>query len=399
MINKIDDIFILIYYKNFPNFIMPSTLSLNISPFYVMEILDKAKEMEEGGEDIIHFEVGEPDFPTSGLVCDEAVDSIRKGYTKYTHSLGIAELRSAISRKYKEEYKLKVSEDRVIVTMGSSPALFLTILSIIDSGDEVIITDPHYACYPQLIKIAGGVPRFLKIYEDEFYQIDVSRLKNLMSEKTKAIIINSPSNPTGAILSAELLSQLAGIGIDIISDEIYHGLVYDDEINSMLEFKDDAFVINGFSKYYSMTGWRLGFCIVPRDFVRPIQKLQQNLFISPCSFVQMAGISAIEKAGFYSREMVDELNKRRLLMLSGLRGLGFDVSVEPKGAFYVFVNVKSLSMNSRDLAFDILEKSLVAVTPGIDFGESGEGYLRFSYATSQEKIKEGVSRLGGYFNG
>ena len=377
---------------------MPSKLSEEISPFYVMEVLERAKELEARGESIVHFEVGEPDFPTPQVICEEAIRALNDGDTKYTHSLGTVELREAISDDYEKTYGVKVSPGRVIITMGSSPALFLSMLSLLDTGDEVIITDPHYACYPQIIRIAGGVPKTVRIYEEEGYQIDVGRLKKAITPRTKAILINSPANPTGAVLRPEVIGEIAALGVLVISDEIYHGLVYGEKASTIFEFTQNAFAVNGFSKLYSMTGWRLGYFIVPEQFVRPVQKLQQNLFISPNPFVQRAGVAAIRKGKEEAFRMVEQFDRRRKAMIEGLRELGFRLDTEPEGAFYVFVNTKEPGRDSRKLAFNMLEKARVAVTPVIDFGEGGEGYLRFSYATSIGDIEEGIKRLGDYIN-
>jgi aspartate/methionine/tyrosine aminotransferase len=376
--------------------IMPSKLSEELAPFYVMDVLERAKEIESQGKSVVHFEIGEPDIPTAVIVCDEAIDAIRKGDTKYTHSLGIWELRYAIAQDYKEKYGVDISPDRVIVTSGSSPALFLSMVSLIEPGDEIIITDPHYSCYPQIIKIAGGIPKRVRIYEEEGFQISVDRIKRAISQRTKAIVINSPSNPTGVVLEPRVMNEISELGVYVISDEIYHGLVYEGDAHTIYEFTDRAFSVNGFSKLYSMTGWRLGYLIAPTDFIRPIQKIQQNLFISPNPFVQRAGVAALKGAKSMAKEMVQIFNQRRMKMIEGLKDLGFEINCEPKGAFYVFVNSRKLGDKSYELAFDILEKSLVAVTPGIDFGYGGEGYLRFSYTTSLENIDEGIRRLGKY---
>jgi (5-formylfuran-3-yl)methyl phosphate transaminase len=379
--------------------VMPSKLSEELDPFYVMDVLERAKEIESQGKSVVHFEIGESDLSTPNIVCNEAIDAIRRGDTKYTQSLGILELRSAIARDYKEKYGVDISPDRVVVTSGSSPALFLSMVSLIDPGDEIIITDPHYSCYPQIIKIAGGVPKCVRIYEEEGFQIDVNRIRKAISERTKAIIINSPSNPTGTVLEPSLMGEISKLGVYVISDEIYLGLVYEGEAHTIYEFTQRAFSVNGFSKLYSMTGWRLGYFIAPHDFIRPIQKLQQNLFISPNPFVQRAGVVALKNAKSEAEEMVQIFNQRRKKMVDGLKDLGFEINCDPKGAFYVFVNTRRLGGKSYDLAFDILEKSHVAVTPGIDFGYGGEGYLRFSYTTSVENIEEGLRRLGEYIKG
>jgi (5-formylfuran-3-yl)methyl phosphate transaminase len=377
---------------------MPSKLSQEISPFYVMDVLERAKEIESSGESVIHFEVGEPDFPTPDVIANEAIKSIKEGDTKYTHSLGIPELRRAISESYNKNYGVNIDPARVVITMGSSPALYLSIISLIEPGEEVVITDPHYACYPQIIKIAGGVPVTFRIFEEEGFQIDIDRLKKVVTPKTKAILINSPANPTGVVLKPEVMKEIAELGVMVISDEIYHGLVYGTEARTIYEVTDRAFAVNGFSKFYSMTGWRLGYLIAPEEFIRPIQKLQQNLFISPNPFVQRAGVQALKKAESDALEMVKLFDERRKIMIEGIKELGFNIESEPKGAFYLFIDANKINPNSHELAFDILEKAKVAVTPGIDFGEGGEGYLRLSYATSTSNIKEGIRRLGEYIN-
>ncbi len=377
---------------------MPSKLSEEISPFYVMDVLERAKEIEAKGESVIHFEVGEPDFPTPDVISEEAIRAIKEGDTKYTHSLGILELREAISENYESKYGVIITPGRVIVTIGSSPALYFAIISLIEPGEEVIITDPHYACYPQIIKIAGGVPKTFRIYEEEDFQIDIGRLKKAISPRTKAILINSPANPTGVVLRPEVMREISELGIFVVSDEIYHGLVYGGEARTVYEFTETAFAVNGFSKFYSMTGWRLGYLIAPQEFIRPIQKLQQNLFISPNPFVQRAGVKALKQAGSEALKMRELFDERRKTMIEGLKGLGFKMRSEPEGAFYVFIDASDLNPNSHELAFDILEKARVAITPGVDFGEGGEGYLRLSYATSIPNIKEGIMRLGEYIH-
>ncbi|MCA9809256.1 MAG: pyridoxal phosphate-dependent aminotransferase [Candidatus Dadabacteria bacterium] len=375
---------------------MQSKLSKDIAPFYVLEVLERAREIEATGAEVIHFEVGETDFGSPAAACEEAIAAINEGDTRYTHSLGIRELRNAIADDYRESYGVDVSPDRIIVTMGSSPALFMSMLALVDPGDEIIITDPHYACYPQLIKIAGGVPKKVRIYEEEGFQPDVSRIEEAITPRTKAILINSPANPTGVVIDPDVLGGIAGLGVPVISDEIYHGLVYSGEARTMLEFTGNAITVNGFSKLYAMTGWRLGYVIVPGPLVRPVQKLQQNLFISPSPISQRAGAAALRKGKGDAESMVKEFGERRKRMIEGLKRLGLTTEVEPTGAFYVFVNVSKLSNDSLALAFDILEKAHVAVTPGADFGEGGEGYLRFSYAAAPEKIDEGLRRLAAY---
>ena len=377
---------------------MISDLVKNIEPFYVMDILERAKQLESEGRDIVHFEVGEPDFNTPQEIRSAAVRWIEEGYTKYTSSLGIDELRQSVAEDYSRTYGVEVGYERVIITIGSSPALLLAMLTVLNPGDEILITDPHYACYPQIINVARGVAKKIPVYESDGYQVDPAEIRKNIGKKTKAILVNSPANPTGAVMDTGVFRELSEMGLFVISDEIYHGLVYGERVNSILEFTDDAIAINGFAKLYSMTGWRLGYMIVPKNLVRYVQKLQQNLFISAGSFVQKAGVDAIEKVkkSGKSEAMVAEFDKRRKEMIKGLSSIGFDIAVEPKGAFYVFVNSSRWSHDSWRLAFDILENCHVGVTPGIDFSDRGKDYLRFSYTTSVDSIREGIRRLGEF---
>ena len=377
---------------------MISDLVKNIEPFYVMDILERAKELEAEGRDIIHFEVGEPDFNTPKEICSAAVRWIEEGYTKYTSSLGIEELRRSIAEDYSCTYGVDVGYERVIITMGSSPALLLSMLAVLNPGDEVLITDPHYACYPQIINVARGTVRKIPVYQSDGYQVNPAEVRKNIGTRTKAILINSPANPTGAVMDREVFRELCEMGLFVISDEIYHGLAYGASINSVLEFTDNAIAVNGFAKLYSMTGWRLGYMIVPKEHIRYVQKLQQNLFISAGSFIQKAGVEAIEKVKKSGRSeaMVAEFDRRRREMITGLSSIGFNIEVEPRGAFYVFVNSSRWSRDSLSLAFDILENCGVGVTPGIDFSDRGRDYLRFSYTTSVDSIREGVKRLGDF---
>lgn len=377
---------------------MISDLVKNIEPFYVMDILERAKQLESEGRDIVHFEVGEPDLNTPQEICSAAVRWIEEGYTKYTSSLGIDELRQSVAEDYSRTYGVEVGYERVIITIGSSPALLLAMLTVLNPGDEILITDPHYACYPQIIKVARGVARKIPVYESDGYQLDPAEVRKNIGKKTKAILVNSPANPTGTVMDTDVFRELSEMGLFVISDEIYHGLVYGERVNSILEFTDDSIAINGFAKLYSMTGWRLGYMIVPQNLVRYVQKLQQNLFISAGSFVQKAGVEAIEKVkkSGKSEAMAAEFDRRRKEMIKGLSSIGFDIAVEPKGAFYVFVNSSRWSRDSWRLAFDILENCHVGVTPGIDFSDRGKDYLRFSYTTSVDSIREGIRRLGEF---
>ena len=369
-----------------------------IPPFIVMDVLEKAHELESQGRSIIHLEIGEPDFPTPECICLGAKEAIEKGETHYTHSLGIIQLREAICEHYHAKYGVRIDPNQVIITSGTSPALFMIFSALLEAGDEIIMSDPHYPCYPNLADFLGAGPVRVRVEEEDGFQLRPDEIKRKIGLKTKAILINSPSNPTGNLLSTERMQEIAKLGPLVISDEIYHGLVYGEKEHSILEFTDNAFVLNGFSKFYAMTGWRLGYLIAPPDFIRPMQKIQQNFFISACSVSQWAGITALTEAHKDVERMKGVYDERRKYMIRRIRELGFGLSVEPEGAFYMFVNAKHLSDSSYDLAFEILENAGVGVSPGIDFGKNGEGYLRFSYANSLENIKEGLDRIERYLN-
>jgi len=380
---------------------MISKRTQEMTPFIVMDVLEKAHEMERRGIHVVHLEVGEPDFDTPQCVKDAACKALADGHTHYTHSLGVLELREAICEHYQTTYNVSIDPNRVVISSGTSPAMFVMFSVLLEKNDQVIISDPYYACYPNFIRFVQGRPVTVPVYEEDGFQYRPEAIAKKITAKTKAIFINSPSNPTGNLLSADRMQAIAELASDsdslyIISDEIYHGLVYEGKENSILEFTDNAIVFNGFSKLYAMTGLRLGYMIAPKDFIRPIQKVQQNFFISANAMVQMAGIAALKEAHDDIANMKKIYNERRQYMVQRLKAMGLGITVEPTGAFYVFANARHKSQDSYKLAFDILEKAHVGVAPGIDFGKNGEGYLRFSYANSIENIAEGMDRLENY---
>ncbi|MDA8124504.1 MAG: pyridoxal phosphate-dependent aminotransferase [Deltaproteobacteria bacterium] len=367
-----------------------------IPPFIVMDVLEAAQEMERNGEQVIHLEVGEPDFDTPECIKEACCRALKEGKTHYTHSLGLLELREAICDHYLTRYGVTVSPDQVLVTSGTSPAMLILFAALLERGSEVIISDPHYACYPNFIRFFEGTPVCVPVREADGFQYTPDAIRARITPQTRAILINSPSNPTGNLLDRERMAQIAALGVPIISDEIYHGLVYGEQEHTILEFTDNAFVLNGFSKAYAMTGWRLGYLIAPRAYIRPMQKIQQNLFISPNAFVQWAGLAALREAGPDVLKMKTIYDERRRYMIRRLREMGLGISVEPTGAFYVLGNISAFSQNSYETAFDILKRARVGVTPGIDFGAHCEGYLRFSYANSLENITAGLNRIEMY---
>lgn len=380
---------------------MPSQRTEEISSFIVMDVLEKACEMEREGKEVIHLEVGEPDFDVPACVKQAVCQALEEKCTHYTHSLGMLELREAIASFYQRRYRVAIDPDAILVTSGTSPAMFLLFSALLDPGDQVIVSDPHYACYPNFIRFVQGEVVTVPVFEKNGFQYLPESIQEKITPRTRGILINSPSNPTGNLLSPDRMAAVANLatvpgGPYIISDEIYHGLVYEGTERSILEFTDRVFVLNGFSKLYAMTGLRLGYVIAPKPFIRPMQKLHQNFFISANSMVQKAGIAALTQAEADVDQMKAIYNERRIFMIRRLREMGLGITVEPTGAFYVFANVRHVSMDSYALAFDILEKAGVGVTPGIDFGKNGEGYLRFSYANSLENIEKGMDRLERY---
>jgi aspartate/methionine/tyrosine aminotransferase len=309
------------------------------------------------------------------------------------------ELREAIAEYYGACYGVSVHPEQVVVTSGTSPAMLNMFSVLLEKGSEVIISDPHYACYPNFINYLEGAVVTVPVHEEDGFQYRPEAIRAKITARTRAILVNSPGNPTGTVLSADRMREISGMGPWILSDEIYHGLNYGGPEHTILEFTDHAFVLNGFSKLFAMTGLRLGYLIAPPEFVPALQKLQQNFFLAPNSVSQYAGLAALKEAGDDVARMRKIYDERRRYMIGRLREIGFGIPVEPTGAFYVFANAKHLSADSYRLAFDILAKAHVGVTPGIDFGTGGEGYLRFSYANSLENIIEGLNRLEKYVQG
>lgn len=376
-----------------------SQKAAGLKPFMAMDILERAQELERAGRSIIHLSVGEPDFATPEAIKEAGIAALTQDLTHYTHSLGLHELRSAIAAHYRRRYGVEVDENQVLVTSGTSPALLLACAACLNPGDQVMVSDPGYACYNNFISYCDGVPQPVKVYEDNGFQFDPGALKKMITPRTRVILINSPANPTGCLLDADHMRGLAELGPVIFSDEIYHGLVYEGREHSILEFTDNAFVFNGFSKLYAMTGWRLGYLIAPTRYMRTLQTLQQSFLISAPHFAQAAALAALEPGRVDEdlERMRSIYDERRRFMIRRVREIGLKVAVEPTGAFYVFANARHFTRSSYDFAFRILEEAGVGVTPGIDFGPNGEGFIRFSYANSLENIALGLERLERFF--
>ncbi len=378
----------------------PAARCEKITPFIVMEIMEKIHKMEKSGIDVIHMEIGEPDFNVPECVNQATVDALSANATHYTHSLGDIRLREAISQYHKTTYNTIIDPGQILITSGTSPGMLLLFSALLNPGDEVIISDPHYACYANFINYVQGVPVTVPVFEEEGFIYTPQAIQDKITSKTKAIFINSPSNPTGNVISQERMQQIVNVAKEnnlyVISDEIYHGLVYEGQEHSIFEFTDKAFVLNGFSKLFAMTGLRLGYLIAPPEFVRALQILEQNFFICANSVIQLAGIAALKHAHKETKEMKATYNKRRIYVIERLKEMGLGITIKPTGAFYIFANAKHISNDSLSLTHDILEKAHVGVTPGIDFGKNGEGYLRFSYANSMENLEIGLDRMEGY---
>jgi len=373
-----------------------SQRAAHITPFLAMDIMERAKQLELSGRDVIYLCLGEPDFPTPEPIVQAAHQAMLAGETRYTHSLGRIELREALADHYRNRYNVDVDPEQVIVSSGTSPLMLLLFAALCNSGDEVILTDPCYACYANFVRFVGGEPRFIRTRPEEGFQPRLGDIRDAINERTRALLINSPANPAGSVLSKQQLEEIASLPIPIVSDEIYHGLTYVGDEHSILEFTDNAFVLGGFSKAYAMTGWRLGYLIAPKSTVRTLQSFHQNVVISANSFVQIAGVTALRECASYVDAMREEYDRRRQLTIRRVEEIGLKVRTHPAGAFYVLADARHISNDSLALAKEILEATGVAVTPGIDFGEGAEGFLRFSYANSLENIDRAIERIGEY---
>ncbi len=368
-----------------------------VRPFMVMDVVARAQKLESEGRDIVRLEIGDPDFPTPDVIVKAAEEAMAAGDTGYTQSLGLPDLRVAISRHMSDTYGVTVDPGTIVVTQGTSPAMLLLFGSLLDPGDEVVMADPCYPAYPNYVSFLGGVPVPVRVRAEDGFRFRIEEVERAITPRTRAIMVNSPANPTGGVLGPadlEALAQLAErTGVWLASDEIYHGLQFDGHSHSVLEFTDRAFVLNGFSKAYAMTGWRLGYMIAPEQFVRPAERIQQNFFLCANHFVQVAGTAALLRAQDDVARMRTAYDERRKFLVPALRETGLSVACEPLGAFYVFADARAWGGDSVELASRLLEEAGVAVAPGADFGPGGEGFLRFSYATSLHRLREGTARL------
>ena len=364
------------------------------------EVLVKAKELERQGKKIIHFEIGEPDFNTPENVKKAGVNAINENYTHYSPTQGIPGLRETVANYISKTREIKVSPDEVMITPGGKDVIFSTALAILNEGDEAIYPNPGYPIYESAIRLAGAKPVPMPLLEENDFAFDREQFKKLVTPKTKLIIINSPGNPTGGILSLQDLEIIAEVAIKndivVLSDEIYSRILYDGEFHSLASLpgmKDRTVILDGFSKTYAMTGWRLGYAVANNEIIDGLKKIAVNSFSCVATFVQLAGIEALNGPQDEPERMRKEYEARRNLIVSGLNEIpGISVKV-PKGAFYVFPNIKKTGNKSKEVAEYLLNEAGVATLSGTSFGEYGEGYIRFSYATSQENIKLGLEKV------
>jgi aminotransferase len=369
-----------------------------LPPSGIRKFFDLASQME----DIISLGVGEPDFPTPWHIREAGIYALENGNTTYTSNWGILELREAISEHIYKLYRILYDpECEILITTGSSEALDLAIRATIEPGDEVIIHQPSYVSYLPCVILAGGVPKILPTYPEEEFKINPQRLKEMITPRTKAIILNYPNNPTGAIMDRDTLLEIAEIvekyDLIVISDEIYDRLVYDGEFTSFASLpnmKERTILINGFSKAYAMTGWRLGYAAGNREIIEAMMKIHQYTMLCAPTVAQLAALEAL-KLEEEVEKMRDSYNQRRRFFCQGLREIGFDV-VEPKGAFYIFPSIKKFGLSSEEFAERLLREKRVVVIPGSVFGECGEGFIRCTYASSLSDLKEALRRMGEF---
>ncbi len=370
-----------------------------IQPFHVMELARRAGELQAEGRDIVRMDLGEPDFATPQPIVDAGIAALEQGRTRYTPATGLSVLREAIAAFYGNRYGIEVAPEQVIVTPGSSGALQLALALLVNPGEGVLMAAPGYPCNPNILRLVGGEPQFVEVTANTHYQLDAQLLEQHWQANSAAVLVASPSNPTGTLMPVAVLEEILGV-IDaregtLISDEIYHGLTFGCEAATALAFSDQAFVVNSFSKYFGMTGWRLGWLVAPAAMASSLEKMAQNLFIAASTIAQHAAMAAFDSATLEILEQRREVfRQRRDFLCQALPELGFTIDVKPEGAFYIYAGCEKFTDDSMRFCHDLLEKHGVSITPGIDFGSNYSAtHVRFSYTTSMERLEEGVNRL------
>jgi aspartate aminotransferase len=378
-----------------------ATRTQHLKPEGAYEVLARANQLEAAGKEIIHFEIGQPDYATFENISAAGIKAIQEGKTRYTPPAGIPPLREALAESAGRQRGIDVHPDEVVVSPGGKPNLFFPTLALIEPGDEVIYPNPGFPTYEAMIKLAGGVPKAVPLLEQNSFSFDLQAFDQLINERTKLIILNSPSNPTGGVIPPadleHIASQAEGFDFWVMSDELYTRIVYDGleapSIATLPGMKERTIIVDGFSKTYSMTGWRLGFGIMPKDLAARVDLLLTHSIGSTAHFTQFAGLEAVTGPQEMVGLMVTEYQRRRDVIVEGLNDLPGFVCQKPEGAFYAFPNITNTGMSSIELANLILEKAGVALLPGNSFGEYGEGYLRISYANSIENIQKGLEKI------
>jgi aspartate/methionine/tyrosine aminotransferase len=374
-----------------------------IEPFHVMEVQTAARALEAAGRSIVHLEIGEPDFPTPAPVVAAAQKAIAGGAVYYTSALGLPELRLAIARHYADRFGVAIAPERVIVTAGSSAALLLVMALLVDRDQQILLSDPGYPCNRHFVRVLEGEPVGLAVGPQTNYQLSADLIESAWTPRTRGVLIASPSNPTGTQVAPESMREIAEtvarLGGRLIVDEIYLGLTYDGEPRSALDVAgdcaDDVFVVSSFSKYFNMTGWRLGWMIAPARHVRDVEKLAQNLYISPTTVSQRAALACFEPATLaLLEERRGAFRARRDFLVPALRELGFGIPVTPTGGFFVYADSSRFAADSQAFCRDVLEGAGVAITPGVDFGRHrADAHVRFAYTVAMERLEDGVQRL------
>ncbi len=375
-----------------------------IEPFHVMALLARARELEAQGRDVIHMEIGEPDFPTPDPIVAAGMAALEQGRHHYTPATGLPALKEAISHYYKQCYRVDIDPEQIIITPGSSGALQLLMAVLVDAGDRVLLADPGYPCNRNFVRLVGGEPAPIPVDGTTGYQLTAQQISDAWCGRSRLVMVASPSNPTGTLVPGRELAAIARFveqkGGHLLVDEIYHGLVYDGQAETALSIDSELFVINSFSKYFGMTGWRLGWLVAPEAYVPALDKLAQNIFLAASTPAQYAALAAFEPETLALLEQRREIfRQRRDYLLPALSALGFKFHAAPQGAFYLYADCSDLTDDSFAFCRNLLETAGVAVTPGRDFGQNiAHQHIRFAYTTSLEKLEMGVDRIRAYLN-
>ena len=376
-----------------------STRSKELSPFHVMDILAQAKALSQQGKTIYHLEIGEPDFATAEPIVNAGIKALQQFKTHYTPALGLPELRRAVAEYYDRKFSLTVNPERIIITPGASGALQLAISALLDAGDNVLLADPGYPCNQNIAHILAAETIAIPVSAENYFQLDAKSVAQHWNSKTRAAMVATPSNPTGTILPREQLTSLSEFVERkqgrLIVDEIYQGLVYEDDDYTVLEISDECFVINSFSKYFGMTGWRVGWMVVPEFYVGAIDRIAQNIFLAAPTISQYAALTALKaETQVILDARRDEFKQRRDFLLPALEQLGFEIAVKPQGAFYIYANCERFTDDSFNWVKKLLNEQGVALTPGIDFGTHlANKHCRFAYTQSMEKLERAVENI------